>query len=59
VVVADLTVAADLQRRRAAAADGALELLVNNAGFGTVSPFAGLTPSAREEIRLSVVALRA
>jgi short-subunit dehydrogenase len=59
VMVADLTVAADLQRvAEAAAADGALELLVNNAGFGTVGPFAELDPEREEEeIRLNVVAL--
>lgn len=59
VMAADLTVAAELQRvADAAAADSALELLVNNAGFGTIGPFAELDPGREdEEIRLNVVAL--
>ena len=59
VMAADLTVAVDLQRvAEAAAADEALELLVNNAGFGTSGPFAELDPEREEEeIRLNVVAL--
>lgn len=59
VVPADLTVAAQLQRVAAAIADDdGLELLVNNAGFGTVGPFAELDPDREEEeIRLNVVAL--
>jgi uncharacterized protein len=59
VMAADLTVAADLQRvADSAAADDALELLVNNAGFGTIGPFAELDMEREEEeIRLNVVAL--
>jgi hypothetical protein len=58
-VAADLTVAAQLQRVADAIADDAgLELLVNNAGFGTVGSFAELDPDREEEeIRLNVIAL--
>lgn len=59
VMAADLTVAADLERVAAAlAGDGGLDLLVNNAGFGTIGAFADLDPGREEEeIRLNVVAL--
>ena len=59
VVAADLTVAADLQRVADVVADDAgMELLVNNAGFGTSGPFAELdVEREEEEIRLNVVAL--
>ena len=59
VVAADLIDAAQLQHvAHAIAADAGLELLVNNAGFGTVGPFAELDPDREEdEIRLNVVAL--
>jgi short-subunit dehydrogenase len=59
VMAADLTVAADLERVAAAlAGDGGLDLLVNNAGFGTIGAFADLDPEREEEeIRLNVVAL--
>jgi len=59
VVAADLTVPAQLQSvAELIEGDTALELLVNNAGFGTVGPFAELDPDhEEEEIRLNVVAL--
>ena len=59
VVAADLTDAADLRRvGEAVGSDDGLELLVNNAGFGTVGAFAELDPAREEEeIRLNVVAL--
>jgi hypothetical protein len=59
VMPADLTVAAELQRvADAVAGDAGLELLVNNAGFGTVGPLAELDPEREEEeIRLNVTAL--
>jgi short-subunit dehydrogenase len=59
VLPADLTVAKDLERIAAAiAGDSGIELLVNNAGFGTVGPFAKLDPEREEEeIRLNVLAL--
>jgi len=59
VLVADLTQTAALRTVEACvASDQALELLVNNAGFGTVGPFAGLDPDQEEaEIRLNVLAL--
>ena len=58
-------VAADLTDRAARAAveaalegDEGLDLLINNAGFGTVGAFAGLDPDGEEsEIALNVVAL--
>lgn len=59
VLVADLTQPAALRTVEACVADdSALELLVNNAGFGTVGPFATLDPDREEaEIRLNVTAL--
>src|SRR5262250_1983258 len=56
VVAADLTDAADLRRvGEAVGSDDGLELLVNNAGFGTVGAFAELDPAREEEeIRLNV-----
>ncbi|MGH0034071.1 MAG: SDR family NAD(P)-dependent oxidoreductase [Myxococcota bacterium] len=59
VVVADLIDAEDLRtvEERAAAAPG-LDLLVNNAGFGTAGPFAEADADAEaREIRLNVLAL--
>jgi hypothetical protein len=58
VLAADLTQPADLARVEERAAAGDLDLLVNNAGFGTSGPFAELDPAVEEEeIRLNVVAL--
>jgi len=59
VIVADLTRHDDLRVVATAVADdGVLELLVNNAGFGTVGPFVDLDPNREEEeIRLNIVAL--
>lgn len=59
VIVADLTQATALRTVEACVArDTALELLVNNAGFGTIGPFATLDPDREEaEIRLNVTAL--
>jgi short-subunit dehydrogenase len=59
VVVADLTQASALYTvEKHVAGDQRLELLVNNAGFGTTGPFATLDPDREEaEIRLNVVAL--
>ncbi|MFI5396618.1 MAG: SDR family NAD(P)-dependent oxidoreductase [Candidatus Binatia bacterium] len=59
VVAADLTDAADLRRVEKRITEGpALDLLVNNAGFGTTGSFARLDPAREEEeIRLNVVAL--
>jgi hypothetical protein len=58
-VPADLTDAAALREvERALAHDAHLELLVNNAGFGTNGAFAALDADREEdEIRLNVVAL--
>lgn len=58
-VPADLTESAELREvEHALARDGHLELLVNNAGFGTNGAFAGLDVEREEnEIRLNVVAL--
>jgi len=59
VLPADLTDSTDLRRvEDAVAADEQLDLLVNNAGFGTAGDFADLDPDGEErEIRLNVVAL--
>jgi hypothetical protein len=59
VVPADLTDAADLEHvAERVAHDTALDLLVNNAGFGTIGRFATLDPAREEdEIRLNVLAL--
>jgi short-subunit dehydrogenase len=58
-VPADLTDAAALREvERALAHDAHLDLLVNNAGFGTIGAFATLDADREEdEIRLNVVAL--
>lgn len=59
VIAADLTDAGDLQRvAKRLAEERGLDLLVNNAGFGTTGAFARLDPATEEEeIRLNVVAL--
>jgi short-subunit dehydrogenase len=59
VLVADLTAPEDLRRVEAQIATGpALELLVNNAGFGGYRPFLQLDPDRAEElIRLQVLAV--
>ena len=59
VLVADLTQAVALRTvEERVAKDYALELLVNNAGFGTTGPFATLDPDREEaEILLNVIAL--
>jgi short-subunit dehydrogenase len=59
VLPADLTRPEDLRAvEQAVAGDARLELLVNNAGFGTVGRFADLeVEREEEEIRLNVLAL--
>lgn len=59
VLVADLTDPTALRTVEARVQhDEALTLLVNNAGFGTIGPFARLDPDEEEaEIRLNVIAL--
>jgi len=59
VLVADLTAPEDLRRVEAQIAAGpALDLLVNNAGFGGYRPFLQLDPDRAEElIRLQVLAV--
>jgi short-subunit dehydrogenase len=58
VVEADLTQAAALHRLEQHVADTNLDLLVNNAGFGTIGRFAELdVHKEEEEIRLNVLAL--
>jgi hypothetical protein len=60
VVAADLTQPSDLHRvERVIAGDPALDLLVNNAGFGTIGRFVTLDPDREEEeVRLNVIALQ-
>lgn len=58
VVCADLTDPADLRRVEALLREETPDLLVNNAGFGTVGPFVELDPDVEErEIRLNVLAV--
>jgi hypothetical protein len=60
VLVADLETKAGRTRveQRLAAEDDPVDLLVNNAGFGTTGAFAGLDPDRSErEIELNVIAL--
>jgi short-subunit dehydrogenase len=58
VVVADLAEDGELAQVAASVAADAPDVLVNNAGFGTVGPFAELDPERElEQIRLNVVAL--
>jgi uncharacterized protein len=58
VLPADLTETAELRVVERLVADADLELLVNNAGFGTVGRFAELDADREEaEIRLNVTAL--
>jgi len=58
VLPADLTHPAELRVVEKVVADADLDLLVNNAGFGTVGTFAQLDPAKEEEeIRLNVIAL--
>jgi hypothetical protein len=59
VDAADLSQPADLRRiERRVAEQADLDLLINNAGFGTIGPFAELdVEREEEEIRLNVVAL--
>ncbi len=58
VEAADLVVASERARVEARLADWAPDLLVNNAGFGTVGPFAELDLDREvSEIELNVVAL--
>ncbi len=59
VLVADLTQPSELHAvEKRAAGDPALELPINNAGFGAYMPFVQLAPDRAEElIRLQIVAL--
>lgn len=59
VLVVDLTQPVQLQAlEKRLADDPALDLLVNNAGYGGYMPFVNLTPDqAEEQIRLQVVAV--
>lgn len=58
VLAADLSAPAGLATVVAAVSAAPLDLLVNNAGFGTVGPFAELDPAREEEeVRLNVIAL--
>ena len=58
VLPADLTHAAELRVVEKVVADADLDLLVNNAGFGTVGTFAKLdVAKEEEEVRLNIVAL--
>jgi uncharacterized protein len=59
ILVADLTKAADLRHveQRVAGRGDALQMLVNNAGFGAYVPFVQLDPDrAEEQIKLQIVA---
>jgi hypothetical protein len=60
VVAADLTQSSELRKvEEQVASDEALDLLVNNAGFGTIGRFATLDPDREEEeVRLNVIALQ-
>ncbi len=59
VLPADLTKTQSLRKiERAIASDENLEVLVNNAGFGTMGPLVELDPDTEEEqIRLNILAL--
>jgi len=58
VLPADLTEPAELHIVEGVVADAQLDLLVNNAGFGTIGKFAELDADREEaEIRLNVIAL--
>jgi short-subunit dehydrogenase len=60
VLAADLADPDDLRRveARVAAATDPVDLLVNNAGFGTTGPFATLDPAREDEqVRLNVLAV--
>lgn len=57
-LVADLTEAAEVARVEERLRSEPIDLLVNNAGFGTVGPFAELDPDGEErEVRLNVLAV--
>jgi uncharacterized protein len=58
ILVADLTNATDLRQvEQRVAGDDALQMLVNNAGFGAYGPFVQLDPGrAEEQIKLHIVA---
>ena len=60
VVAADLTQPSELRKvEEQVASDEALDLLVNNAGFGTIGRFATLDPDREEEeVRLNIIALQ-
>jgi short-subunit dehydrogenase len=58
VLVADLSDPRGVDATVAVVADAPLDLLVNNAGFGTVGTYADLDPiREEEEVRLNVIAL--
>jgi len=58
VMAADLTKPDELRAVEKRAEDAALELLINNAGFGGYMPFVSLDPDRAEElIRLQVIAV--
>lgn len=60
VISADLTQPPDLRMvEERVASDAGLDLLVNNAGFGTIGEFLKLDPDREEEeVRLNVIALQ-
>jgi len=60
VIAADLTQPSDLSKvEERVVSDPALDLLVNNAGFGTIGRFVTLDPDREEEeVRLNVIALQ-